>query len=157
MAEDDGRGRAGIRLVSGGSVSDMGVDVGIGVLGDGAHEMVPGSAVHARSVPLADAHEPVEGWQLVSGDPTIAALELGTFAGTEFGLWEMATGSMVDVEVDEVFLVISGSATVEFLEPELPSIELVAGSIVRLGEGMRTRWTVTGAPLRKVYLVQRAV
>ncbi|MFC5125280.1 cupin domain-containing protein [Pseudoclavibacter helvolus] len=90
----------------------------------------------------------------MSGEPTTAALELGAFAGAEFGLWEMSAGSMFDVEADEVFLVISGTATVEFLEPALPPIDLEPGSIVRLGEGMRTRWTVTGAPLRKLYLVE---
>ncbi|WP_323744351.1 cupin domain-containing protein [Pseudoclavibacter sp. VKM Ac-2888] len=132
--------------------------------GDGAREadaeaaaadvsgMLPGSVVHARGASLS--HDPVEGWQKVSGEPTTAALDLGAFAGAEFGLWEMSAGSMLDVEADEVFLVISGTATVEFLEPELPSIDLEPGSIVRLGEGMRTRWTVTGAPLRKLYLVE---
>lgn len=128
--------------------------------GDGAREaqaadvsgMLPGSVVHARAASLS--HDPVEGWQKVSGEPTTAALDLGAFAGAEFGLWEMSAGSMLDVEADEVFLVISGTATVEFLEPELPSIDLEPGSIVRLGAGMRTRWTVTGAPLRKLYLVE---
>lgn len=119
---------------------------------EGVHGMQPGSVVHARGASLS--HEPVEGWQQVSGEPTTAALELGAFAGTEFGLWEMSAGAMLDVEADEVFLVISGTATVEFIEPELPSIDLEPGSIVRLGEGMRTRWTVTGAPLRKLYLVE---
>ncbi len=114
--------------------------------------MLPGTVVHARGASLS--HDPVEGWQKVSGEPTTAALGLGAFAGAEFGLWEMSAGSMLDVEADEVFLVISGTATVEFLEPELPSIDLEPGSIVRLGEGMRTRWTVTGAPLRKLYLVE---
>lgn len=118
----------------------------------GVTGMQPGSVVHARGASLS--HAPVEGWQKVSGEPTTAAHELGAFAGTEFGLWEMSAGSMLDVEADEVFLVISGTATVEFLEPELPSIDLEPGSIVRLGEGMRTRWTVTGAPLRKLYVVE---
>ena len=136
--EADGEAEAGAADVSGGAADVSG--------------MLPGSVVHARGASLS--HDPVEGWQKVSGEPTTAALDLGAFAGAEFGLWEMSAGSMLDVEADEVFLVISGTATVEFLEPELPSIDLEPGSIVRLGEGMRTRWTVTGAPLRKLYLVE---
>jgi uncharacterized cupin superfamily protein len=60
---------------------------------------------------------------------------------------------MRDVEVDEVFLVIAGHATVEFVEPALPSIELRPGSIVRLDAGMSTVWTVTET-LRKLFIAR---
>ena len=56
-----------------------------------------------------------------------------------------------DVEVDEVFVVLAGSARIEFEQPVLPPIEVRAGSIVRLEEGMHTVWTVRET-LRKVYV-----
>ena len=66
-------------------------------------------------------------------------------------MWEMTPGAMRDVEVDEVFVVLAGDATVEFVDPALPSIELRPGSVVRLEAGMRTVWTVRET-LRKVYV-----
>lgn len=67
------------------------------------------------------------------------------------GIWEMAPGVDEDVEDDEIFVVLAGAGTVEFLEPELPTITLRPGSVVRLTEGMRTRWTVTET-LRKIWI-----
>ena len=67
------------------------------------------------------------------------------------GIWEMAPGVDEDVEDDEIFVVLAGAGTVEFLEPELPTITLRHGSVVRLTEGMRTRWTVTET-LRKIWI-----
>ncbi len=58
---------------------------------------------------------------------------------------------MRDVEDDEVFVVLAGEATVEFIDPVLPPIELRAGSVVRLESGMHTVWTVRET-LRKVYV-----
>ena len=58
---------------------------------------------------------------------------------------------MCDAEVDELFVVVSGDATVEFIDPALPSVDLRPGSVVRLEAGMRTVWTVRET-LRKVYV-----
>lgn len=87
--------------------------------------------------------------QIVSGSPSIGSVDLDEDMG--FGVWEMTPGAMSDTEIDEVFIVVSGSATVEFVDPPLPSIELTPGAIVRLEAGMRTIWTVRET-LRKVYL-----
>ena len=115
----------------------------------------PGALVQANAVAMV--HEAVEGWQRVSGDPSTANVPLGVASGTEFGLWEMTSGTMLDEEINEVFLIITGTATVEFLAPEHPPIHLTPGSIVRLSEGMATRWTVTSeAPLRKLYLASHS-
>ena len=92
-------------------------------------------------------HEPVDASQVVAGSPTTAVHELDETTG----VWEMTPGAMSDVEVDEVFVVLSGEATVDFVEPERASIELRAGSVVRLEAGMRTVWTVRET-LRKVYV-----
>ena len=65
-------------------------------------------------------------------------------------MWEHTPGASTDVEADEVFVVLAGSATVAFEDPALQSIELRPGSVVRLTAGMRTVWTVRET-LRKVY------
>lgn len=86
-----------------------------------------------------------------AGAPSTGIRELGPFAGVEVGIWEMTEGAAVDTEIDEVFIVLAGRARVEFIDPSLPSIEVRAGSVVRLAAGMQTLWTVHET-LRKVYL-----
>ena len=85
-----------------------------------------------------------------SDDPLTALAELGTFAGLELGVWEMAPGTATDVEADEVFVVIAGRARVDFPDTGR-HLELGVGDVVRLTAGDRTVWTVTET-LRKVYL-----
>ena len=92
-------------------------------------------------------HEPVSAAQVVAGAPTTGIHEIDETTG----VWEMTPGAMSDVEVDELFVVLAGDATVDFVEPALPSIELRPGSVVRLEAGMRTVWTVRET-LRKVYI-----
>jgi uncharacterized cupin superfamily protein len=119
--------------------------------------LVAGAVTDAAALPLE--HEPVPSDQYVAGTPSTgyAALDepgAGDAAGAgELGVWEMTPGAMRDTEVDEVFLVIAGRATVEFVEPPLPPIELRPGSIVRLGAGMQTVWTVTET-LRKLFIAR---
>lgn len=107
--------------------------------------LAPGTVTDAAT--LALPHEPVPADQVVAGAPSTGFVEL-THA---IGVWEMSPGAMRDVEGDEVFVVLSGSATVSFDEPSLPPIELGPGAVVRLTAGMRTVWTVR-EPLRKVYV-----
>lgn len=124
--------------------------------------LIAGAVTDAAALPLD--HEPVPVDQVVSGAPTTgyapleepggadaadAGGELGELG--ELGVWEMTPGAMRDTEVDEVFLVIAGRATVEFVEPALPPIELRPGAIVRLDAGMQTVWTVTET-LRKLFI-----
>ena len=105
-------------------------------------------------------HEPIEDWQRMvtttsatgSRDASTAFAELGTIAGADYGLWEMSTGAMRDIEGDEVFLVISGKGRIEFDEPEHATVELSPGTLVRLEDGMKTRWYVDEAPLRKLFI-----
>lgn len=75
----------------------------------------------------------------------------GQWRGAEVGVWTCEPGEYPDTEADEVFVVLEGSATVQFIEPALPAIEIAPGSVVRLEEGMQTVWTVRET-LRKVYL-----
>lgn len=81
--------------------------------------------------------------------------DLGVVGGAEVGVWEITTGVADDTEIDELFVVLSGSARVEFLD-EGRSIELGPGSIARLRAGQRTRWHVTET-LRKVYVILQPV
>ena len=111
--------------------------------------MNPGLATDAASLTLELAPVPAD--QVVEGAPTTGFAALGEVGGVEIGLWEHTPGASTDVEADEVFVVLAGSATVSFDDPALAPIELRPGSVARLTTGMRTVWTVRET-LRKVYI-----
>ena len=90
--------------------------------------------------------------QIESGSPETGILELPDFAGMSMGIWEHSEGVSTDTEVDEVFIVISGGATIEFLNDDTPPLDVEPGDIVRLAAGTKTRWIVPDH-LRKVYLI----
>ena len=111
-----------------------------------------GEALNITRVPLT--HEPVPEDQLAVPETTTGIAELGSIGGADFGIWEMSTGSMYDVEAEEIFIVIAGAGTVvidEFNGHPAHTATLVPGTIMRLSEGMKTTWTVTES-LRKIYL-----
>ena len=110
-------------------------------------DMDPGVLITAAEVPVPLT--PVPPAQVVDGAPLTGSIDLDEDMG--IGVWEMTPGAMTDVEIDEVFVIVAGAATVEFVDPALPAIELAPGAIVRLEAGMRTVWRVREA-LRKVYL-----
>ena len=94
-------------------------------------------------------YSPVDASQVVAGSPVVGIAELGALGESEYGVWEHSVGASSDVEVDEMFVVLFGAATVEFEGGKV--IELGPGSVGRLREGQRTVWTVTET-LRKVYI-----
>ncbi|SIO10784.1 cupin domain-containing protein [Agromyces cerinus] len=96
-------------------------------------------------------HEPVPADQVVAGAPATGYQALDSSEAGEIGVWEMTPGAMRDVEVDEVFVVLSGAATVEFEHPIADPIMLAPGAVVRLEAGMKTIWTVRET-LRKVFI-----
>ncbi|MGY4712326.1 cupin domain-containing protein [Mycolicibacterium sp. CBM1] len=110
--------------------------------------MKPNSVVHAAIEWLE--HESVPPEQSLGGDPHTGTAELGRFGGLQVGVWEMTPGVMSDVEADELFVVLSGAATVEF-DDETSALTLGPGDVVRLAAGAKTVWTVSET-LRKVYL-----
>ncbi|WP_127792316.1 cupin domain-containing protein [Agromyces sp. LHK192] len=119
-----------------------------------ATRLIAGAVTDASGLTLR--HEPVAPDQVVAGAPETGHAVLDASApdaasGRTIGVWEMTPGAMRDVEADEVFVVLAGDATVEFVDPALPSIELAPGSLVRLEAGMQTVWTVRET-LRKVYV-----
>lgn len=111
-------------------------------------ELDAGVVVSALTVdvPLA----PVPADRIIAGAPRAGSVDLDEDMGV--GVWEMTVGAARDVEVDEIFVVVAGAATVAFTDPALPDIALAPGAVVRLESGMRTVWTVHET-LRKVYLV----
>ncbi|WP_022891495.1 cupin domain-containing protein [Agromyces subbeticus] len=111
--------------------------------------LLAGTVTDAASARLA--HEPVSAEQIVAGAPTTGYLALDTSSAGEIGVWEMTPGAMRDVEVDEVFVVLAGAATVEFEHPAADPIVLAPGAVVRLEAGMKTIWTVRET-LRKVFI-----
>jgi uncharacterized cupin superfamily protein len=94
---------------------------------------------------------PIPAGDIVHGTPTSTSRDVMELDGLSIGVWELTPGTVTDVEVDEVFVVLSGRATVEFGGDDRV-LQLEPGTIGRLGKGARTRWTVTET-LRKVYIL----
>ena len=94
-------------------------------------------------------HEAVSDDEVVAGAPTTATRPLGEVAGVEVGLWEITAGTVRDTEVDEIFVVLSGDATVRFADGS--SVDLGPGAVVRLHAGEQTEWEIRST-LRKIYL-----
>lgn len=97
--------------------------------------------VELEAVPAEDS---------VSGSPRQGVAELGEIGGCEVGIWELRDGVVTDTEVDELFVVLSGGATIELLDEDR-IVEVGVGDVMRLVAGSRTRWTVTDH-IRKVYI-----
>lgn len=100
---------------------------------------------------MALATEPVAPAAVVAGDPRVGAADLPAPPGLAVGVWEHSAGTSSDVEVDEVFVVLSGAATVEVEGG--PTLQLRAGSVGVLPAGARTVWTVHET-LRKVWVTR---
>ncbi|XVV12516.1 cupin domain-containing protein [Actinoplanes sp. CA-131856] len=104
--------------------------------------------------PLAQVsveHAAADAAEVVAGAPTLGTTPITTLGSTdvEIGVWEMSTGSVRDIEVDEVFVVLEGAATIA-VEGSSP-IAIKPGDLVRLTAGTATVWEVT-SPLRKLYI-----
>jgi uncharacterized protein len=68
-------------------------------------------AQDAFSLPL----EPYDAGEIVAGSPSAGLASLVTIGGVSVGIWELSEGTVRDTEVDEVFVVLPGEATVRFL------------------------------------------
>lgn len=89
--------------------------------------------------------------QVVAGSPDVRVLALHDSDVLGVGVWQHGAGVSRDVEADEVFVVLSGRATVEVEGG--PVLEVGPGDVGLLPAGARTVWTVHEA-LRKVYVVR---
>ena len=102
-----------------------------------------------------DAWEPVLRHTLASpdkncsGEVTTAVEALATEGDMEVGVWEHSVGVSTEVEVEEVFFVLSGRGTVTC--DSGGRIDLAPGVVGLLPMGAQTTWTVT-EPLRKVWI-----
>lgn len=99
--------------------------------------------------------EAVDAADTVSGSPRQGIAELGTMGSADVGIWELREGVVADTEVDELFVVLSGGARIEFLDADNnvidEPVEVSQGDVMRLVGGSRTRWTVENH-IRKVYI-----
>jgi uncharacterized cupin superfamily protein len=113
-------------------------------------EPAGGFAVHVPDAALEPSE--LDPAQIVAGDPRIseAVLHASEDGRVIRGIWQMTPGVVTDVEADEVFVVVSGRATVEFADGTV--LELGPGDVGVLTEGAETTWTVHET-LRKVYQV----
>ncbi|MFJ9614623.1 cupin domain-containing protein [Streptomyces noursei] len=102
---------------------------------------------------LADADlepEPLDLEQVVSGDPVVTGKVLWESPdGSQIrGIWQITPGVVTDTEANELFVVVSGRATIEVEGGQV--LEVGPGDACVLREGDRTRWTVHET-LRKAY------
>jgi len=114
-------------------------------------ELLPDGAngvVHGRGAIVPLAAVPAE--EVDYGNPRQGVLELGKIGGAETGIWELRDGAVLDTEVDEIFVVISGGATIKLLD-EGRSVDVRTGDVMRLTAGTKTRWIVKDH-IRKVYI-----
>nr|BFE79719.1 hypothetical protein GCM10020093_023200 [Planobispora longispora] len=66
------------------------------------------------------------------------------------GIWQITPGVVTDTEADELFVVISGRATIEIEGGQ--TLRVGPGDLAVLREGDRTTWTVHET-LRKAYSI----
>lgn len=81
--------------------------------------------------------------------PGAGLVDVALVDGMEVGVWDHTEGTSTHVELDEVFVVISGSVTVT--EDGREPIRFGPGDVGILREGARTTWTVHET-LRKVWI-----
>ncbi len=122
-------------------------------------ELLPtGANAAVRATEVAIDLESVPADDTVAGTPRQGLAELGTIGDCEAGIWELREGVTTDTEVDELFVVLSGGATIELLGgPGIEAgtvFEVTAGDVMRLVAGTRTKWTVPDH-IRKVYLSEQ--
>ncbi|MBD0839705.1 cupin domain-containing protein [Streptomyces sp. TRM68416] len=104
-------------------------------------------------IPDADLEpEPLTPEQIVSGTPEVTGKVVWESAdGRQVrGIWQITPGVVTDTEADELFVVISGSATIEVAGG--PTLTVGPGDMAVLREGDRTTWTVHET-LRKAYAI----
>jgi uncharacterized cupin superfamily protein len=107
-------------------------------------------AVHIPDVTLEP--EPLDPGQIVSGTPEVTGKVLWKSPdGRQLrGIWQITPGVVTDTEADELFVVVSGRATIAFEDG--PSLNVGPGDLALLRAGARTTWTVHET-LRKAYAI----
>ena len=109
---------------------------------------MPCYVVHASTQELIP--DPLDADQVVSGNPQVSAYELLDTEALAVGIWQHTAGVSTDVEVDEIFVVLSGRATIAVADG--PTLEVGPGDVGVLEAGAETTWTVH-EDLRKIYII----
>ncbi|MGW7238522.1 cupin domain-containing protein [Streptomyces sp. NPDC054804] len=110
----------------------------------------PSFALH---IPDADLEpEPLDPAQILSGTPEVTGKVVWESAdGKQIrGIWQITPGVVTDTEANELFVVVSGSATIEVEDG--PTLTVGPGDMAVLRAGDRTTWTVHET-LRKAYAI----
>ncbi|MEU8437071.1 cupin domain-containing protein [Streptomyces sp. NPDC029216] len=115
------------------------------------HSVPASFAVSVADVPDGELEaEDLDPARIVSGTPVVTGKVLWESEdGSQIrGIWQITPGVVTDTEADELFVVVSGRATVEVEGGA--TLEVGPGSACVLREGDRTTWTVRET-LRKAY------
>ncbi|MCC9309567.1 cupin domain-containing protein [Kitasatospora sp. RB6PN24] len=107
----------------------------------------------ALHIPDADLEpEPLDPEQVVSGTPQVTGRVLWQSEdGRQLrGIWQITPGVVTDTEADELFVVVSGRATIQVAGGS--TLEVGPGDAGVLHEGDRTTWTIHET-LRKAYAI----
>ncbi|MFE6036069.1 cupin domain-containing protein [Streptomyces sp. NPDC056452] len=96
--------------------------------------------------------EPLSPAQILSGTPEVTGKVVWeSVDGRRLrGVWQITPGIVTDTEEDEMFVVLSGSATIEVEGG--PTLTVGPGDLAVLHKGDRTTWTVHET-LRKAYAI----
>ena len=117
------------------------------VIGLGASlRAMPSHLLYRADRDLVHGQLPAE--QVRGGRPTSGVWE-APVPGVACGLWEHSAGVSTDVEVHEVFVVLSGCARIEVEGGS--DLHVGPGDVVELAAGARTVWIVS-EPLRKFWV-----
>ena len=105
-----------------------------------------------RVADLALEPAPLDPSAIVEGSPEVSELVLDTSVDGRVvrGVWQITPGVIEDVEADEIFVVVSGRATVEVEGG--PTLELEPGVVGVLRAGDRAVWRIHET-LRKVFQI----
>jgi len=107
-------------------------------------------AVH---VPDADLEpDPLDPSQIIAGSPEVSGKVLWESEDGQQvrGIWQITPGTVSDTEADELFVVVSGRATIAVEGGD--TFDVGPGDACVLREGDRTVWTVHET-LRKAYQI----
>ncbi|MFE0459450.1 cupin domain-containing protein [Kitasatospora sp. NPDC058965] len=112
--------------------------------------MTESFALHIPDVELEP--DPLDPDRILAGRPEVSGKVLWESEdGRRIrGIWQITPGTATDTEADELFVVISGRATIAIEGG--PTLEVGPGDLGVLHEGDRTTWTVHET-LRKAYAI----
>lgn len=110
---------------------------------------MPCHVIQASQVALDP--DPLDPSQIVSGESAVSTLPILDSEALAVGVWQHTTGVSTDVEVDEIFVVLSGRASIEVKDG--PVLDVGPGDVGVLEAGAETTWTVH-EDLRKIYVIR---